>query len=173
MKSKQYNQGDNINGLIFIKELQPHISPSRKTKRATFRCVCGKEFDVIIRSVVSGNTKSCGCYGVQSRRQRFTTHGMRKHPLYRIWCSIKTRCTNTNRLDYKYYGGRGIKLSEEFTTDFLLFANYVSSLDDYDNRDGKQLTLDRIDNDGDYTRGNLRWVTRKVQTNNRSNSVKT
>ncbi len=173
MKRINYINGDSINGLVFIKEIEPHISPSRKTRRAIFKCFCGKEFNTIIRSVVSENTKSCGCFGIKSRSIRFTKHGLRQHPLYRIWCSIKTRCTNKKRSDYKYYGGKSIKLSEEFSINFLSFFNYVSSLKRYNERQSKNLTLDRIKNDGDYAKGNLRWATRKEQANNRCNNVKT
>ncbi|KKM94261.1 hypothetical protein LCGC14_1200070 [marine sediment metagenome] len=173
MKRINYIYGDNLNGLIFIKEIEPQISLSRKSRRAIFKCFCGKEFGTIIRSIISGNTKSCGCFGLKSRSSRFTKHGLRQHPLYRVWCSIKTRCSNQSRADYRYYGGKGIKLSEEFSNDFLSFYNYVISLDKYDERESKKLTLDRISNVGDYDRGNLRWATRKEQANNRGNNVKT
>ena len=113
--------GQKINGLIFVKEIQSHRSPSRKTRKAIFRCYCGKEFDVIIRSVISGNTKSCGCFGIESRKKRFTKHGKRNHELYSIWCTIKSRCYNKNRNDFKYYGGRNIKISNEFKKDFGVF----------------------------------------------------
>ncbi len=89
----------------------------------------------------------------------------RKNPIYNIWLGIKTRCYNTNRADYKYYGGRGIKLADEFA-DFTAFFEYVSKLPRYENREKEKLTLDRADNSKSYERGNLRWASRKEQSNN-------
>jgi len=171
MKRIIYKNGDILNGLIFIQETLPLVSPSRKTRKAIFKCHCGNEFDTVIRSVISGNTKSCGCYGIESRKKRFTKHGLRNHPIYRIWQSIKTRCTNKSRADYKYYGGSGISLSKEFSDDFGNFYNYVTSLKYYEKRVELALTLDRVDNTKNYEKGNLRWATRKMQANNRRNNI--
>ncbi len=92
-------------------------------------------------------------------------HNLRKHPIYSVWASIKTRCYNSNNHSYSYYGGRGIKLSSEFHQ-FLVFYNYVTELPNYRNRLSHKLTLDRIDNNKDYERSNLRWSTMKEQCNN-------
>ena len=85
----------------------------------------------------------------------------------RLWSSIKTRCTNRARADYPSYGGRGIRVSHEFSDDFLAFYGYASGLPNYENRESLRLTLDRIDNNRSYERGNLRWATRKEQSHNR------
>lgn len=167
MQRVDYQPGDIVNGLTFVRETAPQISRSRLSRRALFRCRCGTEFDVIIRSVVTGNTASCGCWGAQSRSIRFSKHRLRNHPMYRIWVSIKTRCYNTKRVDYRYYGGSGICLSEEFRADFACFFSYVSSLPGFEDRESLALTLDRIDNRGNYERGNLRWASRKEQAQNR------
>jgi len=169
MKRIEFISGQKINGIEFIKEVPPHESPSRKTRRALFKCYCGNEFETIIRSIISGNTKSCGCFGIESRKKRFTKHGKRNHPIYGIWCTMKSRCYNKRRNDFKYYGGRGIKISDEFKNDFKSFFDYVVSLPGYENRDIDNLTIDRINNNKDYMRTNLRWATRKQQANNRSN----
>ena len=171
MKKINYEFGDHVNGLIYLYCVAPHISPSRKLRKAMFKCYCGKEFEAIIRSVVSENTKSCGCFGYISRSKRFKIHGLRNDPIYSVWCSIKTRCTNKNRLDYKYYGGSGINISDEFKNNFSSFYEYVTSLNNYDKRIKEKLTIDRIDNTKNYERGNLRWATRKAQANKRRNNV--
>jgi hypothetical protein len=79
---------------------------------------------------------------------------------------MKTRCYNKKRADYKYYGGRGITVSEEFRSDFLVWFNYVTSLPNYENREKLNLTIDRVDNNKNYERGNLRWATKKQQVKN-------
>lgn len=170
MKSIIYTTGQIINGLIFVKEVAPLISPSRKSRMALFQCHCGRKFEALIRSVITGNTKSCGCWGAKSRSIRFKKHGLREHDVYRTWCGIKTRCYNKNRIDYKYYGAVGIALSEEFH-DFKMFFDYVASLPLYEKRKELKLTIDRIDVLKNYERGNLRWATRKEQSlNQRRNS---
>lgn len=167
MKKIEYKKGEKFNNLIFIKEVPPMVSPSRSTRKAIFKCYCGVEFETTINSVKSGNTTSCGCFGYVSRKKRFTKHGMRGHHVYKTWCGIKTRCYNPNRSDYKYYGGRGIVMSNDFKDNFLSFYNYVSSLENYQNVKSKKLTVDRINNKLGYKKGNLRWATRLQQTRNR------
>lgn len=91
--------------------------------------------------------------------------GLRKHPLYRKWVNIKTRCFNTSYPEYHYYGGRGITVCPEWRNDFKAFYDYVITLDNY----GKEgYSLDRFpNNDGDYEPGNLRWATNHQQGVNR------
>lgn len=174
MKRINYSSGDKVGTLMFVKDTESAITSGRRTRMALFQCPCGKKFETIIRSAVTGNTKSCGCfYGVTPREDRTATHHLRQHPLYRIWCSIKTRCYNKRRLDYKHYGGRGIRMSSEFKENFKLFFDHVSSLPNYENRERMKLTLDRVKNSSHYERGNLRWATRKEQANNTRKNAKT
>lgn len=86
-----------------------------------------------------------------------------KHPLYRKWADIKTRCYNETRDNYKHYGGRGITLCDKWLNNPTAFAYYVMALPDYGI---PGTTLDRIKGDEDYKPGNLRWVNQHIQNTN-------
>lgn len=91
-------------------------------------------------------------------------HGLRKHPLYSVWANIKTRCYNQNDVHYERWGGRGITVCDEWKNDFQTFYDWAMSNGYQDN-----LTLDRIDNDGNYEPSNCRWVTTTIQNRNKRN----
>lgn len=93
---------------------------------------------------------------------RIITNGERI-PVYGAWCNMRKRCSDPNHKLYKYYGGRGITVCEEWNNSFLEFYNYVSKLDHY-GEIGR--SIDRIDNDKGYFPGNVRWATAKEQANN-------
>lgn len=93
-------------------------------------------------------------------------HGYRHTRLYRIWTQIKTRCNNSNYEHFNRYGGRGIKICNEWSEDFSKFKDWAIQ-NGYD----ENLEIDRIDNDGNYEPDNCRWQSRVVQVRNRSNTV--
>ena len=125
------------------------------------KCDCGNEVFLVTGSLVSGNTKSCGCYKVDAVVKLNTTHGMTGSPVYRAWQSMITRCTNENYIEYHRYGDRGISVCDEWRNSFETFYAYMG-----DRPPGK--TLDRIDNDKGYAPGNVRWASYTEQMNNRS-----
>lgn len=118
-------------------------------------CDCGKVHVASTDALRSGGTQSCGC-----RRGRYK-HGLAKqHPLYSTWCDMRARCNNPNHHAYKNYGGRDIKIDTRWD-DFTIYVTDVG------NRPHPSLTLDRIDNDGDYTPANIHWATWKEQAANK------
>lgn len=127
-------------------------------------CDCGNESEVRVNSLKRGNTTSCGCFNKQRIKESKITHGFRRHPLYIVWRNMMTRCYKTNNKSYKYYGGRGIIVSEEFH-DLGTFINWCLN-----NGWEKGLTIDRRNNNGNYQMDNLRMVTIVEQANNKRNN---
>lgn len=125
-------------------------------------CVCGEKKVVNGKPLKRGDTKSCGCLN----KELSTTHGKWGHPLRFVWGSMKDRCTNSNNKYYKYYGGRGISICEEWKTDFKAFYEWAIN-----NGWQKGLQIDRENNNGNYEPSNCRWATQKTQLRNTSRTV--
>ena len=130
------------------------------------RCSCGVEKMIGIADLFSGGTKSCGCFSTDHLRAFSTKHGSEGTPLYSVWSGIKNRCLNPGTDGFHCYGGRGISICPEWLNDFTQFKTWalVSGYRD-------DLQIDRADVNGDYTPSNCRWVTSKVNGNNRRNNV--
>lgn len=130
------------------------------------KCDCGNVCFVRANMLVHERTKSCGCLRKDSNIQNKTTHGMSKTGVYNAWHSMKARCYNPTNHNYSRYGGRGISVCKEWKDTFESFYKWAIS-----NGYRQGLTLDRIDNDGNYCPGNCRWATTKMQNNNRGVSI--
>ena len=132
------------------------------------RCVCGAVVDVRAINLRVGDTKSCGCLNTEKCAERKRTHGMsarggKPHFRYEAWKAMRQRCSNPNHHKWPDYGARGIAVHPDWD-DFPAFLAHVSSLENYG---AEGYSLDRIDNDGNYEPGNVRWATVKQQANNR------
>lgn len=126
------------------------------------RCDCGKEISVRGSMLRTGKQKSCGCYSAEKSRMRLLKHGFSDaERLYGIWNNMRNRCSNPNSPRYELYGGRGITVCDEWS-DYSIFREWAIS-HGYKNN----LSIDRIKTDEWYRPDNCRWVTQKIQCNNK------
>ena len=143
-------------GMLFASD-----KSKRKVRFGLFICgFCGTNFKAIITSVKCGDIKSCGCYRKRRASEAHKTHGLGYTRLYLIWSTLKDRVLNPKNKAYKNYGGRGITLCDEWL-DVQNFYDWAIS-NDY----SEGLSIDRIDNDGNYEPNNCRWTTRIIQNRN-------
>lgn len=139
------------------------------------KCDCGAVVCAKADALKQGHTTGCGCRQKEQLAERArrlgkmrTVHGMEGTQIYHVWRGMKNRCCNPNSEKYKNYGARGIKVCDEWKDDFQAFFDYVSKLEPF----GEEgFSLDRIDVNGDYAPGNVKWSTAKEQARNRRNNL--
>lgn len=145
-------------GMLF-----PTESSKEKKRLGIYECPeCLEHFRTHTSNVLRGKTKQCKQCRTKVTTISRTSHGLSGHKLYQVWCCEKARCYNTNDRNYCDYGGRGVSVSEEFS-DFTIWLEYVETLP---NAYRDKYSIDRIDNDKGYERGNLRWASRSIQAQN-------
>ena len=142
-------KGKDITGLKFGRLTAIEPTDKRQSGNIIWKCQCdcGNEKFIRTGDLYSNATKSCGCLN----RERITTHGMYKSSIYTAWDNMIQRCENIKCPTYKYYGGRGIKICERWHK----FENFYEDMGDKP----PGLSIDRIDNEGNYEPNNCQWST--------------
>jgi len=145
--------------------------PNSNSGKAKWLCICECErYKVVSRSdLISKKITSCGCYRKETASlsgKSCATHGDTNTRLHRIWCGMKQRANYQNGKQYDRYGGRGISICDEWASDYTAFKHWALQSGYAD-----KLTIDRINNDGDYAPNNCKWSTYKEQENNRCNNT--
>ena len=142
--------GQRFGRLVAVKRLE---SDRRGAARWLCQCDCGGTSTPYTNNLRRGMSKSCGCLQAEKAKQGPTTHGQSGTPLHRKWEGMRQRCSREAHISYRYYGGKGIRVCDEWQTfepfrDWSLENGYVEGL-----------SIDRIDPDGDYEPGNCRYIT--------------
>lgn len=147
---------------ILVEDLGMIFRAEKSTKKehlGIFRCFCGNEFTARLYHINSGWQKSCGC--LRHNNKGKTTHGLSKDRLYTIWKNMLYRCNNPEYKYYHNYGGRGITVCSEWHDNYVTFKEWSLA-----NGYADDLSIDRINVDGNYEPSNCRWSTRDIQSQN-------
>lgn len=169
IRASNMSRAKDISGERFGKWTVLSRAGSNKDGRAMWlcECDCGTVRTVVGKTLIAGTSQCCGCTRKENAARASSNtnrkHGMRNTRLYVIWRSMKGRIKYPSTNSYERYGGRGIRVCEEWENDFSKFSDWALS-----HGYSEDLTLDRIDPDGDYEPSNCRWATWSEQARNRS-----
>lgn len=138
------------------------------------KCDCGKEFYLTSSKILNDGQISCGCAEKENNAsfgEKTRTHGGSYTPLYKTWRSMLDRCYNSNIKNYQYYGARGIKVCDEWRSDFAAFRDWAISTGYKEGADRTLQSIDRIDVNGDYCPENCWWATARTQQKNKRDTT--
>lgn len=157
MKSREIKSG-----AVFSRWTVLGVAPRRRDVAYFCRCTCGVLKSVIASNLISGKSKSCGCLSREMTSKARSTHGCNgtNSAEYRAWANMKSRCLDSSRPDFNYYGGRGIGICQQWVDSFESF------LADMGLKPSREYSLDRINVNGNYEPSNCRWATPSVQHKN-------
>ena len=171
MPPKKYNYstllGTKSGKLVAISMFQKRTSRGQMVDCFKCKCECGGEATPTAANFASGNSSSCGCKAkaaAVSRALAMAKHNMSHTPEHRAWSGMIERCFNWKNKDFKNWGGRGITVCDEWRKDFLRFYQYIGP------RPAVGYSVDRINVDGNYEPGNVKWSTSREQQRNRRNN---
>ncbi len=155
------NSGDKFHRLTVIRE----VGKIKGKRRFLCQCDCGNEKIIRLEGLIRQTSKSCGCLRSEITSMHRSTHGQRQSRLYGTWQNMKNRCLNKNVATYKRYGARGITVCNEWM-EFEPFYRWAMANGYQDN-----LTIERINNAGNYEPKNCVWVAREKQATNKRNNL--
>ena len=164
MERTKIKEGDVFHYLTVIKRVE---NANNGHSRWLCKCKCGNETVVMSSHLIGGKIKSCGCWWEERKHEYRKIHGhSHKERLYNIWLGMKNRCYTKSHIRYSDYGGRGITVCAEWKQDYSAFRSWAIQ-----NGYADYLTIDRIDNNGNYEPSNCRWVSMHEQCRNQRTNV--
>jgi len=167
-------KGMKFNRLLVLEKTDKPKTANKNNRQSFWLCICdcGNKKTVASYSLTHGETKSCGCILTEvllDRNKKMQKHNMTGERIYRIYDNMKRRCRDKNNKSFKDYGGRGITVCDYWLDREKGFINFYNW--SMENGYNDSLTIDRVDNDGNYEPNNCKWTTIKEQARNkRSNS---
>ena len=163
----EIESGYKVNRLTYIRESNDRLDSNGKKQRYIIvNCECGSdEFEIRFPAFFYGYTKSCGCLNKETMSKNMSTHKLANHKLYPKYRDMLNRCYNPSRDRYKNYGARGISVCEEWKNKENGFINFYNWSMEKGYEEG--LTIDRIDNDKDYSPNNCQWLSMGDNTKKR------